>query len=232
MVERNVEWRITDIIIAFTIMFATSCIFLIEEYQTKIFLHYLPFQLFWAFTSLLITASGALYLFAKYPIKLENIGFIKGNLRKIIIYGGVGGFLISVIEFPFKIITGQNRIPAKIFLNLENDKYCVLIFLLIVGLLIPLVEEVFHRGGVYRILRNRFNVFWGYLGSMGIFVFGHSFNSSLGAIIQYTISSFILTYIYEKSKLIGSCIIAHILWNLSWYITVYSYDLRLIGWYE
>lgn len=225
--RKDKEWKIVDLFIAILIMFIISGIFFILEGRFHTGYNRIPKQLFSVINSLLATTSGTIYLTIKYPIDLSHFGFNNENIKKTIAWGVFAGLVVSFINFPLKIIIGENKIPTEIFINVGVGKCYVFFFLSIVVVLIPFVEEMFYRACVYRMLRNRFDMFWGYVGSTTLFTLGHV-SSRVGAIIFYIISSLILTYIYEKTNLIGTSIIAHIVLNLTWYAAVYSHHMGLI----
>jgi membrane protease YdiL (CAAX protease family) len=84
-----------------------------------------------------------------------------------------------------------------------------------VVILVPIVEEIFYRGFIFRIIRIRVSKLWSFIISGILFSIGHSL--SLSAFL----SGLILCYLFEKTKIVGPCIIAHFLWNLVWFSAKY-----------
>ena len=82
--------------------------------------------------------------------------------------------------------------------------------------MIPFAEELFYRAYLFRLVKNKFSTFSGYVVSTGFFALGHEFS------ILSVINSFIFCYIYDKTGLIGTSIIAHALLNFVWYSAVYG----------
>lgn len=152
-----------------------------------------------------------------------TFGFSRNEISKTITWGVCGGFVVSLIEFPYKIIIGKDLISRNLIPGVEDGLIYSIKYLFAAIVIIPFIEELLFRGYVYRILRNKFNVFWGFAGSMTLFSLAHGINSGIVLLI---ISSFILTCLYEKTRALGVCVIAHTLWNFSWYVAVFLFEYR------
>ena len=217
-------WIIIDILIAILIMIFIAAVFLILESHSNISCSDTLKQLLSVIGTFLSTGSGAIYLILKYPIDFSHFGFDKKNIRKTVTWGSFSGLVISFIQFPLNIVTGKAEIPPELFLDIQSGIYNVLVFLFFMVFLIPLVAELFYRGCLFRILGNRFGMLSAYITSTALFTYAHDLDTS-GEILLFIISSLILAYIYEKTKLLGASILAHIIWNFTWYATVYLYCL-------
>jgi membrane protease YdiL (CAAX protease family) len=101
-------------------------------------------------------------------------------------------------------------------------------FLLDFCLLAPITEEIFFRGYIYRILRNKYNIVLGAVISTVIFVAFHgiSVENLIQENIILALVSLIFTYVYEKTGSIMTGIITHALNNTLWFLFVY-FGLRL-----
>lgn len=223
---RNQEWKLIDILIAFGIMIFAGGILaycFLKLHLSERF----PEQLLIVVGALLMTLSGTIFLFLKYPIDLYYFGFTRTKFRETLVWGGIGGLAVSLLGFPFALIVGENNIPQEFFIGFQNGKYNVLVFLFTVIVLVPFVEEMFYRACLYRILRNRFDVFWGYVGSTALFTLSHAL-SQPREVIFFIINSSILTYIYEKTNSIGTSIVAHAFWSFTWFGAIYIHEIGLI----
>lgn len=185
----------------------------------------IPEQIITGIKSFTHTATGALYLYLRYPIKLEEFGFSKKFFKKTFLFGCIGGAIISLINFPYKTIIGEMKISDKIFIYQNSKLYYILTFLFIVCIFIPIIEEIYFRGFVFKLILLRYDAFLGYVISTGLFIFFHGFSSG-GSTVLLIIISLILASLYEKTNAIGACIIAHGLLNLTWYLAVYASMLK------
>jgi membrane protease YdiL (CAAX protease family) len=181
----------------------------------------IPKPLFDLIVSSLATTCGAVYLLTEYPLNLSLKQFKKDDIKKIIIFGLVGGILIAVIQFPYKTIFLNHDITSKYFINTEKGKIYVAILFFFLIFITPIFEELLFRGGVYRVIKNRYNIFWGYLCTAILFAIMHT--ASIYQSILHMLSSLVLTYTYEKTNFIGTSILAHLLWNMIWIVAIYFY---------
>ena len=225
--RKNQEWKIIDILIAIVIMIVIGGI-LSFFFLRLCFLKHLPEPLLIVIGTFFMTLSGVIFLLIKYPTDLYFFGFARTKFKETLVWGGVGGLIISSVGFPYTVIIGEKNIPQEFFIGFQNGKSNALIFLFAVIVLIPFVEEMFYRACLYRILKNRFDVFWGYVGSTALFTLSHSL-SQPREVIFFIINSSILTYIYEKTNSIGTSIIAHALWSFTWFTAIYSYKMKLLS---
>lgn len=81
--------------------------------------------------------------------------------------------------------------------------YCIL-FLINLLVLAPFIEELFFRGLVFTILKNRFNFFWGISITAILFSVGH-----IDSWVNTIIASIIFTYVYEKTNCLLFAILTH-----------------------
>jgi membrane protease YdiL (CAAX protease family) len=184
----------------------------------------IPNQIFSATGSTISTLCATLYLSNKLPIKY-SISHIKTNLKKIIIWGVCSGILISIIQFPYSTIIGKKTISAKLFIPITAGMEYVAILLILAIIITPVVEEFFFRACVYNILKNRYSVKVAYITTAFLFSIMHP--ASLIQSILFFFSSILLTYIYEKTGLIETSILAHLIWNATWFVSIYAYHMSL-----
>lgn len=174
----------------------------------------LPPNLIGAVSIFFALCISSYYLWKNFPIKINLLGGENKNIYYFPLYGILGGMILLLINSPFR--NSDDTIILKKFLVDPKEGYAKVVpFLMIVVILIPIVEEIFYRGFIFRLCRNSVNRFWSYFISSIIFSVGHSLSVSI------FISGLILCYIYEKTSLILPCIIAHILWNMVWFSAKY-----------
>lgn len=185
----------------------------------------IPEQIFLATGSTGSILCGALYLLRRHPINFKLIK-IKTHLKSIIMWGGSGGIVISIIQFPYAIILGRKEISTKLFVPVDEGIGFVAILLILSIIITPVIEEFFFRLCIYRILKNRFDMLIGYIGTAVLFSIMHT-ASTIQALL-YMVCSIILTYTYEKTGLIETSIVAHSIWNTTWFSSMYVYHLSSI----
>lgn len=198
---------VLNITIAFVVVNVSD--FLINGVITKSSIE-LPDNLIGVISLFFAMCISSYYLNTKHPLSLNKLGLNKENQKKLLVYGLTGGAILLAINSPFR--NGLDAIILEKYLVDPKEGYLtVLFFLIIVIALIPIVEEIFFRGFIFRIARISFNKFWGFIISSSLFAVGH------GLSLSAFISSLILCYLFEKTKIVSTCIIAHILWNLGWF---------------
>lgn len=171
---------------------------------------------------------GIVFLLSKYPTNFHYFGFERNKLRATIVWGIICGLIVSLLWCPYDILRGEGDFPIGQYVNIQSGKYIILFYLVSVAFIAPFLEEIFLRGCLYRLLRDRFDVFWGWLLSTGYSVLRHSMVESEEVLSSFIFSS-LMTYLYQKTKSIGTCIIVHILVNTSYFGAIYLYNFGLIG---
>ena len=152
------------------------------------------------------------YLFSR-----KSLGFNKNNAHAsdlFRVYIAIIPILLSTLLLNSFILDVIGLKPTfnpavGLFVKLKNKFFiCALVLEIIV--LAPLVEEVFFRGIIYRILRNRFSFALAALFTSLLFALIHRVPSN---ILPLFVISFSLCYTYEKTKNILSPIIFHSIHN-------------------
>ena len=161
-----------------------------------------------------ITTTFFIYTKSK-KISLEKIGFgemkVKWLFASIALAFGViaiGGVLSSALSNLLNIeSTGLQGIQAiasdKLWLNLLNFK-------LLVAILIPIAEELYFRGILFRFIRQNKSFIWSALASSLIFSSIHFSPSSIPFTFLLGFSS---AFLFEKSKSIFPSFFLHIAVN-------------------
>ena len=153
-----------------------------------------------------------------------SLGFNGTHIFKTLKWGVCGGALIALIQFPYELYFSAD-IPnyfLDYFLKIRSKPFLTLF----VGIILaPFIEELVFRAWAFRYLLVKFNRVIGYIGSTSLFLLAHW---SIKGILLIGITSVILTYIFEKTRLLGASIIAHSLWNATWYAaTIYIFNDRV-----
>lgn len=152
------------------------------------------------------------YLRAKYSISFfENI-----NTRLAVIYS-LAGILFSLLIYYspiylLNISTISDRFNYVTSLVGVNR----FLFLLILILLGPIIEEIVFRGYIFKIVRDNYSFTFATLVSTVLFLVSHGL--SIQHLYYVGLQSLVLCFVYERSKTIISCIIVHSCANCIWFI--------------
>ena len=220
-------WNIWDIVHAIILIFISAfALYILGLVIQNITPFQIPEQLIAGINSSLSTCCGTIYLLKNYPLDYSLLSIKKYNVKKLLFAGFGGGVIVSAINFPYKTIFEKQTITAKLFIDIETGKIYVIILLLFTVVITPIVEELFLRAGVYRIVKNKFNAKWGYIVTALLFAIMHK--PSIPQATKFILSSLILTYIYEKTNSVETSILAHSIWNLTFFLAIYIYDAGLI----
>jgi membrane protease YdiL (CAAX protease family) len=141
------------------------------------------------------------------------------NDKKNISYGLYAGLILSVLNFPFQIFF-KGFVPYDYYAAPHNGIVKFIAFLLVAIVIGPLVEELIFRVFLYRKIKTKFGIVWGYIGSAGLFTLAHAIESHKG-IIKIALTALLLAYVYEKTDSIKSIVIAHSFLNLTWFTAYY-----------
>jgi membrane protease YdiL (CAAX protease family) len=203
---------VIDIIISCGIILCVG--FLLSGFLLKLS-NFLPEKLIYEIANLISIVAAIAYLIARYQLDFSFFLYQQIHMKRMLLWGAVSGFILGFINFPYTVITGNADIPKQYLIDSQQGILFVSSFLIIVIIIIPFLEELFFRAFVYRMIKNRFDIFWGYVASVVLFWAGHDFY------MLTIISALIYCYIYEKTGLIGTSIIAHSIRNFIWYSAIY-----------
>jgi membrane protease YdiL (CAAX protease family) len=210
------KWQVTDILVALFILIlinVLSMIVISPFFKPTILLFHI-------FDSIFILAP-IYYLNNKYPLKIFS-KFNKEHLKYLVI-----GITLCIILNFFSYISARStrNIPEQYSLLMGYNMYQKGLNLFLSLIVAPLQEEIFFRGFMYRILRNRYDIFWGALGSTIIFSLFHGLNMDI--IINIGIFGLICVYVYHKTESIPLTALTHSVGNALWLIAIH-YGLK--GW--
>lgn len=185
----------------------------------------IPDQIFSVAGSIISTLFAAFYLSKKYPFKY-SVGQIKNSIGLIIKWSVSVGILVSIVQFPYSTIIGKKTISSHQFISIDSGVEYVALLLIMSILILPLVEEIFFRAYIYNMLKSRYSVKAAYVTTALIFAIMHP--SNLLQSLLFFLSSLGLIYAYEKTGMIETSILAHMLWNASWFVSIYAYHLSSV----
>ncbi|PRX33570.1 hypothetical protein BX659_10397 [Orenia metallireducens] len=228
MVEReSTAWNLYDIILVLILTFTlTSLIFLIiesvigylviDEFILSIRVLILNFV-----QAILLGGLTLSILKIKYRLALKDVGFNLNDLGNVLKYGIIGGILICLLitllnNFIYLIIDNLWGIEApaqEVIKNLLESESSLLFFLngLLIVIVAPITEEIFFRGFIYPYCKSKLGKWKGILLSALFFALAHA---SIWLFFPTFLGGIILANIYEKTKSIYSCMLAHGVWNM------------------
>ena len=152
---------------------------------------------------MLINLSKAFFLFVKNPVFIPNSKNSKEKVKHVFLYF-ILGFTVSIILvlFSFTIISDFNsnfaNVPQRDEPILDNG---IIIAILLVGFLVPIVEEFLFRLPL-RLYYNTPKLKFAYYFSSVVFALFHIFNYKLDGFLNFT-SFFILLPIFFGGLLLG-----------------------------
>jgi len=197
----KMKWKVRDLIITGLVMFFLGFIILriIEHLGLS------NNSIVGSSVEIIILAIGIALLYEKYPLKL----FADISTKRVLKYSLIGVIAELLFNLPKLTISPQDLAGVSkhyaTFLKLGGfDKIFYLFFLCLLG---PTFEEILYRGFVYRILRNRYDIFWGALISSALFAVIHFYGYDETVFLGITALFYV--YLYEKSESILPPIVAH-----------------------
>lgn len=174
-----------------------------------------------------VTIFFGVYLFG---IKRKNYPWTTVGLKKISNNWIALSVIIGIIAIPLSSLIA-NLLQNTLNLSTENpqlpflvpDNLSVMgmiIMAILVGLIVPFVEELFFRGIIYSWLRNRFNIGVGILISSAIFGLVHVDLAVAGTAFVLGI---ILGLVFEYSKSLWASVIIHSINNGIQILILYAF---------
>jgi len=228
MVDReSTAWNLYDIILILILTFIlTSVIFLIIEsvigyLVINDFILSIRILILNFVQAILLGGLTLSVLKVKYGLSLKDVGFNLSNLGSILRYGIIGGILICLLitllnNFIYLIIDsfwGIEPPEQQVIQNLLESESNLLFFLngVLIVVVAPITEEIFFRGFIYPYCKSKMGKWKGILLSASLFALAHG---SIWLFLPTFLGGVILANIYEKTKSIYSCMLAHGVWNM------------------
>jgi membrane protease YdiL (CAAX protease family) len=200
------QWQIRDLVVAIVIMVVLQILFVLFG---SIFFSHDSFAV--DIGTFLIDIVVILFLNSKYPIKFLHVD----SLSRVFIYG-LGWSLLPLMIFIYQIVSQNFKTPSNITLFHQFNYFEKVVFFMTNTILPAFFEETLFRGYFYRILRNRYDIFWGVLISTLLFAAAHGFQTPI--IFQ----SLLYAYVYEKTGSIWGSTLTHFMNNFIWFVFAYG----------
>ena len=214
------SWSITETIAIFALFIffqvlatITVAFPFLDSYFNDTFLK----LLFWTAIGNIIVVFVAVMLAKIRPINVwKQFGFSKINIIKLLMWIGGGYFCIFVLGTLYEWIMKLFGIEIEMqMVTNELQKYkdikSVILVILIVGIIMPVFEELIFRGILYQALRLKLSIFFSIFISSLIFAVIH-FN--LLYIFPIMIMGIACAYAFERTKNILIPIGIHVVNNL------------------
>ena len=214
------SWSITETIsifalfIFFQVLATITVAFpLFNSYFNDTFLS----LLFWTTVGNIIVVFVGIMFARIRPINVwKQFGFSKNNLIKLLMWISGGYFCIFVISAMYEFIMKLFGIEIEMqMVTNELQKYkdikSIIIVILIVGIIMPVLEELIFRGILYQALRSKLSIFFSIFISSLIFAVIHI---NLLYIFPIMIIGIVCAYAFEKTKNILIPIVIHVVNNL------------------
>ncbi len=215
-VERKdiIQVRVIDVLKSFLLMFlALVVMFLMVRFSPLAsYKENIPSKIKEYYMLFVLLSVGIVYLIRKYPIDKYIYGFQSVSIKGTLLWGIFGGIFLTILNFPFgSVIKGIGLTRSVEIINLESGAFFYIQYFVFAIVIIPIFEEIFYRGLVYRILKYRLDISWSALITSAIFGVVH-------LNIMSALFSIVLIYLFERSKYLGAPIVAHSIMNLAWCI--------------
>jgi hypothetical protein len=177
---------------------------------------YKPSDLFWQIIGSLFLLAPIHYLNGKYPLKF----FSNLNKERSLKYFLIGTAMCLLLNTFHGVSARLSRsAPEQYTLFMEYTIFGKFIDLVGSLILAPVLEEIYFRGFIYRILKNRYDVFWGALGSAIVFALFHGFQIEI--IINIGILGMIFAYVYHKTESVILTALTHSICSASWLVFIH-----------
>ncbi len=214
--NKKQQWGILDIIVILALIFLITNLF---TWLTAKFVKSLVIIQSFLIATLIQTVAVILvlvYFKILKRITWQQLGLVFSRPLTIIRYGFLGGILLFImvlgsgVVLEYLIPIEPDLQPFAQLVAEAKDKKDLIILLVMGSFLAPLSEELYFRGLVYPVFRNRWGVASGMLVSSVFFAILH-FDPI--RFLPLVLGGIGLAYIYERSGSIVSSIFAHGLWN-------------------
>lgn len=148
----------------------------------------------------------------EYHVSLKAVDVPLG-----IVAGVVAQFvLVNAIAWPILKLSGKSADdlarPAQELADKAHGAGGALLFLLVVGVIAPVAEELFFRGLVFRAFEKRWNQWWALGLSSAFFGLTHF---QLLQFLPLTVAGAVFGYLVVRTGRLGPAIVAHMAFNIS-----------------
>jgi len=161
--------------------------------------------------SVMLAIPSILYLRMNYdPTKRYN------DNKTIAHYIIIGLIVTTILNYPHNVISGMHNKPDYYYSYINDGLYARVLFLLILVVIAPVIEEIYCRYYAYNIVKDRFGVKAGVIMSSFLYMILHWELSLL-----LYIFGVVFAIVYEKTNKIWASMIVHGAMNLIWFTLVY-----------
>ena len=206
---KNTDWNPSGLLIAAALLLSVA---IALRFVFK-HIEFIPQVLIEDYIELISMMLVIMYLQRIYPLKIND--FWPEKLNKAIAVGFLGGLLVSVGNLKL-LFSVTDKFDQNDFIGFGTGIFNASAYLVISIIIIPIAEEIIFRGNVYRVLKNRYDIFWATLVTCILWTIMHGN-------ITAAITGVLFIAIYEYTKSLGSCILAHIMTNAIYFVAVYSH---------
>jgi membrane protease YdiL (CAAX protease family) len=207
----KIKWKIRDILVSLFILIIISLLFTMVVSS-----FYRPSDLFWQIAGSLFLLAPIHYLNGKYPIEL----FSNLNKQRNLKYFLVGTAMCLLLNIFYGVSARLSRsVPEQYALFMQYSIFGKFFDLVGSLILAPVLEEIYFRGFIYRILKNRYDVFWGALGSAIVFALFHGFKPEI--VVNIGVLGMIFAYVYQKTESMILTALTHSICSASWLVFIH-----------
>lgn len=225
MNDRSVPWTIGDIIIAIIVFFVvvSGGSFILARLLAPTFPRLDAIIVFFLGYAVL---AAVVWYFAiiRRSGDWSDLGFRAFNVIQGIGLVVAWFFIVKIISFIYAVIaqrfgledTGDmiQRIPE----TFGSGTVGFLLAVVVVAIIAPIVEELFFRGFIYPVFRQRWGVVVAITVSGLLFALAHA---SLFLFVPVAVIGFVLAYLYERTESLGPPIMLHALNNFISVVVIY-----------
>jgi len=203
------KWRLRDVVYSYILLYslvfvATMTIFFVFK-KVDVQLNETQKNLLTKFAEHPIFLAAIWFIIKRYPIiRMRDLIFFNRDYLTPFIIGIGSCGIISIIC----LLNASGEVAPSLMLIINSKGIYRIFFLINLLFFIPFIEELYFRGLVFTILKNRFDLFWGVAITTVFFSFMHPrswFNAGILSIIY--------TLVYEKTNCLLFAIVIHSIYN-------------------
>ena len=201
------KWRLRDVLSSYILIYILTFVVVTFLAFNKLNLQLNEIQgnLLIKFVKHAIFLLAIWFLIKRYPIiNIRDLIFFNRNYLTPFIIGIVSCGIISIIC----ILNASGEIVPSLMLIINSKGAYRIFFLINLLFLAPFIEELYFRGLVFTVLKNRFDFFLGIIITTVLFSFVHPRGWFSAGIL-----SIIYTLVYEKTNCLLFAILTHSIYN-------------------
>ena len=206
-------WRIQDVFVA-----GITVIFLNLAFGTVVGRNglQLPYLASAAMT-VMINLTPVLLLCNRYPLRIYSWT----NPAEILRVVAVGTGVCIVLNYPYIIWKGDLGVMQQTYrLFVGHGTYERILIFAVLCMVLPISEELLFRGIIYRIVRKRYDIFWGLLVSSILNAVYYDPSLDPDGLLYCFLVASVYALVYEKSKTILASVLTSTLHTTLWCLLV------------